>query len=113
MLCFRVVAWLFFVAFVSSPWTAAAEDEKQGRSLSTAGHYFCKYRPNYMALGVAENGSGRPTTKFQFSFRYTFFDAGAMMGLAAEAHKQPNNSPTGKVFPAGVMGSGGSGGRKR
>jgi len=41
---------------------------------NTAGRFFCKYRPNYLVLGAAESGGERPTTKFQFSFRYTLWD---------------------------------------
>ncbi len=64
---------LLFALAVLVLLSAPLADEAQA-SGTTAGLFLCKYKPNYFVLGVAENGDERPTTKFQFSFRYVLWD---------------------------------------
>jgi len=63
---------------------------------NTAGLYFCKYEPNYLLLGVAEQGEDEPTTKFQFSFRYVLWD---FRGPEVAEGEERSPEPSRCVYP--------------
>lgn len=61
---------------------------------NTAGRFFCKYQPNYLIVGAAESGSGRPTTKFQFSFRYTLWDFPGALDASGRSREDHCGKPS-------------------